>query len=69
MCAIAADPEVDAGVRLKASQYVLERLRGKTPDVVVTADVKKWEQVLDGVYRGPRQDIVEAEIVDDGREP
>ncbi len=73
MTKIATDPDVDAATRLKASQYVYERLRGKVADVVVTGDVKEWEEVLEGVYRGPRRGpegtIVDAEVVDDGREP
>lgn len=71
MVSIAQDGELDANVRLKAATYVYERLRGKVPEVVVTTDTKRWEEVLDGVYRGPRMqgDIIDAEIVDDGREP
>lgn len=69
MTSIAANPEVDPAQRLKAAQWVYERVRGKVPDLVVTADVKKWEEVLDGVYRGPRPATVDGEVLDDGREP
>lgn len=69
MTRLATDPEVDDSVRLKAATYVYERLRGKVPDVVVTTTTKPWEEVLEGVYRGPRTDVVEGEVVHDGREP
>ncbi len=67
MTKIMKDPDVDPKTRLGASQWVYERLRGKVPDVQITGDVKKWEEVFEGVYRGPQPGTVDGEVVDDGR--
>lgn len=71
MTDMATDENLDPKVRMQAATWVYERVRGKVPDVQVTGDVKQWEEVLEGVYRGPRPDstVVDAEVVDDGREP
>jgi hypothetical protein len=71
---IATNDEVDPAQRLKAVQMILERVRGKTPDVVITTETKKWETVMEGVMRGPRPgspDEARGMVIDgdDGREP
>jgi hypothetical protein len=61
------DPMVDPAVQIKAAQYVIERVRGKTPDhVVVTGDDAPWQRILSRIIVGPDEisDIVDAEIVE-----
>lgn len=72
-------PIIEPKDRLKASIYVLERLKGKTPDVIVHSQDKPWEIVLDEVETTTREfarqrrkeleNAVDAELVDDGNEP
>lgn len=52
MASIAADPEQDPKVRMDAAKWVIERLMGKTPDVAVTMDEKRYEKLLDRMDRG-----------------
>lgn len=47
--AIAQDPKIDAKDRLKAAQYVIERVAGKTPDKVEVSVVQPWEQIIGGI--------------------
>jgi hypothetical protein len=56
---IAANPNVDAGQRLKAATWLFERLRGKTPDVIQLSAQKPYEEILDSVHRGPRPKSVD----------
>ncbi len=65
MTAIANNPENDPKVRLDASKWIIERLMGKTPDVTVAMEEKRYERVLDRMNR----DAVVIEVVDDGRTP
>lgn len=72
---MATSAHVDDQVRFKAATYILERLQGKTPDVIVHEQSKPWEVVLAGVERGPRPprkqvedgNTVDAEVVEDGK--
>lgn len=72
---IATGDSVDANVKLKAAQWMFERLRGKVPDVVQVTQEKPFEVTLDKLHRGPRPgsedegDVVDAEVVEDGDEP
>lgn len=75
----ATQPYADDKVRFEAAKYVLERLRGKTPEVIVHSQDKPWEIVYSEIQRGPRPaksergdrlriddgNIEEAEIVED----
>jgi hypothetical protein len=65
------DPEVDASTRLKATTWMFERLRGKTPDVVEIKQDKPYQMVLTHIHRGPKPDLepepepIEAEVVEE----
>lgn len=65
MVSLATDPDVDPAVRLRASQFVIERLMGKTPDVQVSVDEKRYEKLLE---RMDREAIV-IDVESDGRTP
>lgn len=38
-----------AGDRLRAAQFVIERLEGKTPEVIVLADESPWSMIIDDI--------------------
>lgn len=67
MADLATNPEMDPAVRLKAGQWVMERMMGKTPDVVVNVEEKRYEKMFDRIDRDAI--VVEGEVLDDGREP
>lgn len=46
---IAKDPRLDAKDRMKAAQYVIERVAGKTPERIEVATVAPWEQMISGI--------------------
>lgn len=46
---IAKDTEEDANVRLKAAQYVIERIAGKVPDKVEVRATDPWQQIIDDI--------------------
>lgn len=46
---IAQDTRLDPKDRLKAAQYVIERVAGKTPDKVEVSVVQPWEQIIGGI--------------------
>lgn len=46
---IARDPKVAAKDRMKAAQYVVERVAGKTPERIEVATVQPWEQIIGGI--------------------
>lgn len=66
---IATEPGSEDRDRLKAAQYIIERIQGKTPDVVQVSQEKPWEVVLAGVVAGERprevENAIDAEIVED----
>lgn len=55
---IAADPDVDAGQRLKAAQYIWERVEGKVPDRVEVAVAQPWETIIDGIVAEAEDDNI-----------
>lgn len=61
---LATEPATEDNVRFQAAKYIFERLRGKTPDVMVHTQEAPWEVVLAGVQRGPRP--ARAERIEDG---
>ena len=67
MTSIANDESIDPAQRLKAAQWVVERVMGKTPDITLTVDEKKFETMFDRLERGAVT-VVEGEVVNDGRE-
>jgi hypothetical protein len=46
---IAADPEIDPAQRLKAAQYIWERVEGKVPERVEVAQAQPWQTIIDGI--------------------
>ena len=67
LIALGMDPKVDAGVRLRALTYVIERSTGKIPDKVeMTGTIKPYEELLEGVTVVRDVEIVDAEVVSDG---
>jgi uncharacterized protein YecE (DUF72 family) len=69
MTSIMNNTEYDPKVRMDAAKWVVERLMGKTPDVNVTIDEKRYEGLFNRIERSLGGEIVEGEIVDDGRQP
>lgn len=79
MVEVASSPVYEAKDRLKAAQWVFERVRGKAPDVVVHTQDKPWEHVMQGIQGGSREQsraargVVDAEFTipgdDDGIDP
>jgi hypothetical protein len=48
------------GERIKAAQFVIERLEGKVPDKLVVTDDKRWETVLSGIVADVSEDAIAA---------
>lgn len=46
---IAKNPAIEPKDRLKAAQYVVERIAGKTPEKVELSVVDPWEQLVGGI--------------------
>lgn len=62
MVGIASNAAVSPADRMRAAQFVLERVMGKTPEKVLIGQEKPFEVVLDRVVRGPRtRAVAEAE--------
>lgn len=59
----------DPAVRLRASTYVFERLRGKTPEVIEHKQAAPFEVVLDRLVTGPRIAGERMTQVEAGTEP
>lgn len=55
---IAADPAVEPAQRLKAAQYVVERVAGKVPDKVELSAVEPWEQIIGGIVAEAEDDAI-----------
>lgn len=70
LIALGMDQRVEAGVRMRALTYVIERSIGKVPDKVeMTGAIKPYEELLNGTVEVVRDvDIVDAEVVPDGKE-
>ena len=73
---IATSPASDDKDAFKAAQWIVERALGKTPDVQVHVQEKKYEVVLENISRGSRRESraarglesnapLEAELVED----
>lgn len=56
MVEVATSPVYEAKDRLKAAQWVFERVRGKNPEVVVHQQDKPWEHVFQGITGGSREE-------------
>lgn len=46
---IALNPMCEPKDRLKAAQYIIERLAGKVPDRVVLESADPWQQIIDDI--------------------
>jgi hypothetical protein len=46
------------GERIKAAQFVIERLEGKIPERLMIAEDKKWEAVLEGIVAEVPDDAI-----------
>lgn len=67
LIALGMDPRVDASVRYRALTYVIERSMGKIPDKIeMSATIKPYEELLEGVTVVRDVDIIEGEVEDDG---
>lgn len=67
LIALGMDPRVDAGVRFRALTYVIERSMGKIPDKIeMSATIKPYEELLQGVTVVRDVDIIEGEVENDG---
>lgn len=64
MASVAGDKELDPKVRMDAAKWLIERLMGKTPDVAVSMDEKRYEKLLQDMDRG----AIPLDEMDDGRE-
>lgn len=71
MVEVATSPVYEAKDRLKAAQWVFERVRGKAPEVHVHTQDKPWEHVFQGITGGSREEsraarnVMDAEWSDD----
>jgi hypothetical protein len=67
LIALGMDPRVDASVRYRALTYVIERSMGKIPDKIeMSATIKPYEELLQGVTVVRDVDIIEGEVENDG---
>lgn len=78
MVTLMTSPMTEDATRLRAAQYVIERVRGKIPDVVVVdVEEKAWQSAMAKIFVKPeelpagssvsdagREDIVDADIVE-----
>lgn len=46
---IAQDKELEPKDRLRAAQYIIERIAGKVPDKLEVASAAPWETIIDGI--------------------
>lgn len=73
MIDVMTDDTVEPDVRLKASQYLYERVAGKTPErVSVSVRQEPWEEVIGGISqmtraqsKAMREGAIDAEVVED----
>lgn len=55
---IAGDPEVDPAVRARVAEWVIERVMGKTPEIVTVTKGDPWDAVLEGVIADADEDMI-----------
>lgn len=64
---IMSNPEYDPKLRADAAKWLIERTMGKTPDITVNVDEKRYEALFERIDRGAG--IIEGEVVIEGYEP
>lgn len=71
MVSIMSNPELDPKIRLDASKWLIERIMGKTPDVQINVDEKRFERLFERLERDAAGgDVIEGEVLAvDGYEP
>jgi hypothetical protein len=57
MTKIATSPEAKAADRLKAAQFVIERLEGKVPDRIEVVQAAPWEEMISGLIAEVSEDV------------
>lgn len=64
---IMRDPRVDPAVQLKAAQYVVERIAGKTPERIELTTDAPWQVMLEKIIvrHNDLDNVIEAEVVDE----
>ncbi len=68
---IATQPGSEDKDRIKAATWIIERVQGKTPDVVQHVQDKPWQLVLQGIATAARDvtpeldNVLEGEVVDE----
>jgi hypothetical protein len=66
MVKIMKDPKVKPDVQLKAAQYVVERVRGKTPDIlIVEGEQQPWQLVLTRITTADVPAIESTAVIED----
>lgn len=55
---LAADETLDAKDRMKAAQYVIERVAGKTPEKIEVAVAQPWETIIGGIVAEAEDDAI-----------
>ena len=56
LASIMTDASVDAGIRLRAAEAILDRTLGKAPQVVAITGTAAWEEVFEGIAPITRED-------------
>ena len=72
MTSVVLNEELPMKERTDAAKWLMERVMGKIPDVIVTGSEKQWEKLFDTIHRGAAATspmIIDGEVIDDGREP
>jgi len=58
MTEIAGDPAAKEGDRIKAAQFVIERLEGKVPDRLEIAAADPWQSIISGIVAEVEDDQI-----------
>lgn len=69
--AIARNEDIEPQHRLKAAQYVVERIAGKTPEKIEVAVAQPWETLISGIVAEAEDDAIAraTRVLGGGEEP
>lgn len=68
LTSIIQNPELDPKIRADVAKWLIERTMGKTPDINITVDEKRYENLFNRLERDAG--VVEGEVVSmEGYEP